>query len=155
MLLQGNHTTSKGRSREKEEAKVNKFQGLKPYRSLDLHRPHTPAVGTLVADTGEERDAVLHCPAERGGICLLYLAHADHGVGPGPSLGGKGDGIPSFQGVDLSKVAICPSVVPSDADVTFPDGSVLKVPGTLGESFTVCALVDLHVYPKVGDLDPA
>jgi len=155
MLLQGNHTTSKGRSREKEAAKVNKFQSLERHKSLDLHSLDTPTVGALVADAGKEGDLILLGPPQHGGIRFLYLAHTNYGVGFGTGLGGEGDAVSNQQRVDLSKVAVGATIVSGDTDISLPDRGVLEVARTLGESFAIRALVDLHIYPQAGNLDPA
>ena len=68
-----------------------------------LNGGDAPTVLRLIHDAGVQRDTVVRGGGGAAGVVHADLLHAGNGIGPGPQQGGQGDGVASFQGVDLAE----------------------------------------------------
>ena len=120
------------------------------YKS-DLHGPDSPAVGSLVANTGKQGDAVFNGGGQQRGVRFADLVHAGNRVGAGAQLGCQGDGVTHVQVVDVPKIAVGPAVVTGDGAVAVPNAGILKVARPFRQDGAARTLVDPDVHIQAGD----
>ena len=120
---------------EIEDTKKGVKSPLKLREDFDassLHGLDHPAVVPLVPDTGKKCEPVIAGGGGTAGVGLLHLLDADHLISPCAQLGGPGDGVARFQGVELPEVVVHAAVVRGDAAVSIPQAGVLEVARALG-----------------------
>ena len=110
------------------------------------HSGDTPAVGSLVFDTGLKGEPVVAGGCGAAGVGLQYLFHADHLVGAGAQLGCPGDGIAYLQRVELAKVISDTAIVVEWGSTALPHFCGRFAPPPLR---TVRTPLDVHGSPSL------